>query len=105
MVVIAYVINLLAPIMNFLGALGICWCLMYEDFSVLVMVAILAALGLVFGIFAYGNDIPPRWFWSKSKNELFSFSVTAVLGYAVNFAMWPSAIYMVIELIEKVQQA
>ena len=102
MVVIAYVINLLAPIMNSLGALGICWCVIHEDFSVLILVAILAALGFVFGIFAYGNDIPPRWYWSRSKNKLFSFSVTAVLGYAVNFAMWPSAIYMVIELIEQV---
>ena len=67
----------------------------------LYLVGIVGIVGFIFGIFAYKNGIPPRWFWSKSADEIFSFSVTAVLGYAVNFAMWPCAIYLVQVLVEK----
>ncbi len=94
MVVLAFIINLLAPVVNFLGMLGLCACVIYEDFYILGTVGIMAVVGLVFGIFAYRLDIPPRWTWSKSKNDLFRFSVTAVLGYVGNLAMWPCAIYL-----------
>ena len=77
-VVIAYIINLFAPIVNFLGMIGLCGCLVYESYSTLIIAGIMAIVGLVFGVAAYRNDIPPRWFWSKSKNDLFGFSVTAV---------------------------
>lgn len=102
MVVLAYIINLLAPVVNFLGMLGLCACVIYEDFYILGTAGIMAVVGLVFGIFAYRLDIPPRWTWSKSKNDLFRFSVTAVLGYAGSLAMWPGAIYLIKVLAEKV---
>ena len=92
MVVLAYIINLLAPVVNFLGMLGLCACIIYEDLYILLFVGIMAVVGMVFGIFAHRLDIAPRWFWSKSRNELFRFSVTAVLGYAGSLAMWPGAI-------------
>ena len=93
-VVIAYIINLFAPIVNVLGMIGLCGCLVYESYSTLIIAGIMAIVGFIFGIAAYRNDIPPRWFWSKSKNDLFSFSVTAVLGYAWSFASWAFAIYL-----------
>ena len=102
MVVLAYIINLLAPVVNFLGMLGLCACIIYEELPVLLFSGIMAVVGLVFGIFAYKLDIPPRWSWSKSKNDLFSFAVTAVLGYAGSLAMWPCAIYMVKVLVDAV---
>ena len=105
MVVLAYIINLLAPVVNFLGAIGLCACVVYEDLYILVFAAIMAVVGLVFGIFAHRLDIAPRWFWSKSRNELFRFSVTAVLGYAGSLAMWPCAIYMVKVLADAVANA
>lgn len=105
MVVLAFIINLLAPVVNILGLLGLCACVVYEDLYVLVLAAIMAVLGMVFGIFAHKNDIAPRWFWSKSRNELFRFSVTAVLGYAGSLAMWPCAIYMVKVLVDAVANA
>ena len=105
MVVLAYIINLLAPVVNFLGMLGLCACVIYEELPVLLFSGIMAVVGLVFGIFAYKQDIPPRWFWSKSKNDLFRFSVTAVLGYAGSLAMWPGAIYLIKVLAEKVANA
>lgn len=95
LVVLAYIINLLAPIVNTMGLIGLCGCIIYEELYILVIAGALAVVGLIFGIFAHRNDIPPRWSWSKSRNELFRFSVTAVLGYAMSFAMWPCAIYLV----------
>lgn len=100
MLVLAYIVNLLAPVVNVIGLLGLCGSIGYGDFYILWIAALFAIAGLVFGIFAHRNDIPPRWSWSKSKNELFSFSVTAVLGYAVNFAMWPFALYLIGVIVE-----
>lgn len=94
-IIISYILNLFAPIVNALGAIGFCTCFVYDDIHMLWYGGILAVVGLVFGILAYSNDIPPRWFWSKSKNALFEFSITAVLGYMVNFAAWPFAIYLI----------
>ena len=102
MVVLAFIINLLAPVVNFLG---MCACIIYEELPVLLFSGIMSVVGLVFGIFAYKLDIPPRWTWSKSKNDLFRFSVTAVLGYAGSLAMWPCAIYMVKVLVDAVANA
>ena len=105
MLVLLYIINLLAPIVNFVGVLGLCACIIYDDFYVLVISGIMAVVGFVLGIFAYGYDIPPRWFWSKSANSLFSFAVTTVLGYAGSLAMWPCAIYMFTVLVNSVSNA
>lgn len=93
--VLSFIINLLAPIVNPLGVLGICWCILEDDYHILAISGALAMVGLIYGIFAYRLDIPPRWFWSRSINEIFSFSVTAVLGYAGSFALWPPAVYFV----------
>ncbi len=100
--IISYIINLLAPIINTLGLIGLCGCVAEGDFYILIITAVLFVIGLLFGIFAFRMDIPPRWFWSKSRNELFSFSITAVLGYAWNFAMWVTAIYLIIIIFERV---
>ena len=102
MIVLAYIINFLAPLVNFVGLLGLFACIIYEELSVLLFAGVMAVVGLAFGIFAYKLDIPPRWSWSKSKNDLFRFSVTAVLGYAGSLAMWPCAIYMVKVLVDAV---
>ena len=101
-VVLAYLINLLAPIVNFMGIIGLCGCVVYDDTHILIPACVLAVVGLLFGLVAYRNDIPPRWFWAKSKNELFGFSVTAVLGYAWSFAMWPCAVYLVSLIVDMV---
>ena len=75
---------------------------LYMVIYILIFTVILFIAGLVFGIFAYRSDIPPRWFWSKSKNQIFSFIITTVLGYAWNFAMWPCAIYLVYTIVKMV---
>lgn len=95
MSVLCFLINILAPIVNILGLVGIFIAYMTGFDNILMFTAILAVIGLVFGIFANGYDIPPRWFWSKSANSIFEFRVTAVLGYCINFASYPSAFYLI----------
>ena len=102
-IILSFLINLFAPIVNPLGAIGLCGCIAYGDFHILGIGGAWAIVGIIFGIIAYHNDIPPRWFWSKSKNEIFSFSVSAVLGYAWSFAAWVFAIYMIGLVIDKIQ--
>lgn len=99
--IIAYIINLFAPIVNMVGLLGLCGCVVYDDVHVLAITGCLFVVGIIFGVAAYRLDIPPRWFWSKSKNQLFEFSIAATLGYAWSFAMWPCAIYFVKVIIDK----
>lgn len=102
MAVICFIINLLAPITNFLGVIGFCIAFSRDEWGAIYCAIPFAIAGLVFGIFAYTRDIPPRWFWSRSANELFSFSVTAVLGYAINFAAYPLAWYIASDFISQI---
>lgn len=48
-------------------------------------------------------DIVPRWFWSKSANELFSFTLFSVLGYAWSFAIRPGAIYFIYSIVWRIE--
>lgn len=125
MLVISYILNKLSPIVNCLGVMGlflsilvcsdcgrftvegdykeICSCAVQGiHIGLYVTVVICAVVGLIYGIFAYKNDVPPRWFWSKSRNSMFEFSVTAVFGYMVNIAMYPPCVYFIIYMIEKI---
>ena len=47
--------------------------------------AILAAIGLIVGWSAWGREVPPRWFWVKSKLELFDNRVGNAFSYAIQF--------------------
>lgn len=94
-IVIAYIINFFAPLVNFLGLIGLCGAVAVGDWGVLSIAGVFAIVGFVFGILAYKNDIPPRWFWSRSRNEIFEFSVSAVLGYTYNFVAWVGFIYLI----------
>lgn len=93
--VLAFLINLFAPIVQPLGVLGVCGCVIYEDYQSLQQAGILAVAGVIFGILAHRLDIPPRWFWAKSRNEIFRYRIFAVLGYMWSLAAWPPAIYFV----------
>lgn len=102
LIVLSFILNLFAPIVNTLGIFGLCGCIVYDDPHILIISGVLAVVGFIYGIFAYPLGIPPRWFWSHSANAIFEFSVTAVLGYAWNFAMWPCAIYLIMKIAEMV---
>lgn len=87
---------------NALGLFGLLLACSREYWAVLWIAGAFAVLGLVFGIAAYRNDIPPRWFWSRSANEILENSVTIVIGYMVNFATYPLAWYIANDIIKTI---
>ena len=91
----AFILNLFAPVVNTMGFIGICGMGAYGDWHAFIWCAVMFVVGIVFGFRATQLDIAPRWFWSKSANDLFHFSVLRVLGYAWSFAMWPGAVYLI----------
>lgn len=100
----AFILNLFAPIVNWLGMFGFFYIVcVAESIKMLAIMGVFALIGLVFGLYAYKLDIPPRWGWSKSPNQLFSFAISTILGYAMSFAAWPSAIYFLKGLIKDIE--
>lgn len=124
LVVTSYIIRLLAPLINPLGLLGFISYIMYAIESnmyhkapltyvsefpeeilgtisyangwMLFAVSIfIFTLGIWYGVRAYKNDIPVRWLWSKSKNKLFDFSLTTIVGYGLCFVAYPYAIFFI----------
>lgn len=93
--VIAYILNLFAPIVQPLGLLGAIACVLYDELQPLYLAAGLALVGFILGLFLHRLDIPPRWFWAKSQNQRFQFSLARVLGYMWSLAAWPLAVYFV----------
>ncbi len=100
--VVAFFINLLAPIVNVVGIIGLCGMGAQGDWGHMIWCVVLFVVGIIFGVKAYNLDIAPRWLWSKSFNELFKYSVFRVMGYGWNFAMWPSAIYFIKTLVTSI---
>lgn len=101
--VLAFLVNLFAPVVNTLGLIGLCGMGAYGDWYAMIWCGVLFVVGLIFGLKATQLDIAPRWFWSKSANELFSFTVFSVLGYAWSFAMWPGAIYFIYSIVSRIE--
>ena len=99
MTVICWILNKLAPIINLLGVLGFVQAILNDEWGRLLVAVSFAGVGLLFGIRAYRLGIPPRWFWSKSANELFDYTVTAVAGYTFMFAAMPLGWYLVSSVI------
>ena len=95
MIVVCWVLNKLAPIINLLGILGFIQAVLNDEWGTLLIAVPFAVVGLLFGIKAYKLGIPPRWFWSKSANDIFDFTVTAVAGYTFMFAAMPLCWYLV----------
>ena len=63
--------------------------------------AILAVLGLIVGWSAWGQEVPPRWFWVKSKLELFDNRVWNAFSYALQFFLIPFAITGIIAIVDR----
>lgn len=101
--ILCYIINKCAPIINFVGLIGLLTCFIYGDNHVLIIGLFAVVIGLIFGIKAYKLDIPPRWSWSRSRNHIFDFSVAAVLGYTWSITAWVFAIYFIIFMIDGFQ--
>lgn len=99
---ICWILNKLAMPLNLLGLLGFCAAIINGDYFVLFLAILFAVLGLWFGVKAYRLGIPPRWLWAKSVNDIFDYSVTAVLGYMLVLTDIPLAYYLIANVMEEI---
>jgi len=98
MIVIVWIItkltNLLAPI----GLIATCFLAAEGEGELFIVPAILAAVGLVYGMFSWRYEVAPRMFWVKSKLELFDNRVGCAIGSALTFFCSTVAIETIILL-------
>lgn len=112
LVIVSYIIRSLAPVINPMGVFGFFLYITYafdsslyseqlldtlgkisyvDGWLLFVVSTFVFVIGIIFGLKSYKNDIPLRWSWSKSKNELFGFSISTILGYGLYFVAYPYA--------------
>lgn len=63
----------------------------------LILGGVSAFIGLLVGIFGWGETVPPRWFWVKSATELAGRRVVTAFQYAIQFFFIPATIMGLIE--------
>ena len=68
---------------------------------VYIIAGVLSLAGFILGFTNWALDIPPRFFWTKSRVELFDNRVGNAFGYAVIFFLLPFFVVGVIELAGK----
>ena len=98
--VISFLLNLTGRIVVPVGLIAFLANIGEGNFDILMPMGVLGVIGIVYGILAYKYDIPPRWFWSKSANSIFEYSVGAVIGYGILFALWVPFLIVLTYLIE-----
>lgn len=89
----------ISPILTILGAL-VLFGDGFEGYEFIVG-TVLAVLGLIVGWSTWGQEVPPRWFWVKSKLELFDNRIGSAFGYAVQFFLIPFAVTGIIAIIDR----
>ena len=93
MTVLLWLIQKIAPITNIVGLLVLLSELAYGDIGigthVYVLAGVLALAGFILGFTHWALDVPPKFFWTKSRVQLFDNRMGNVLGYAVIFFLLP----------------
>ncbi len=89
-----WIFQFISPIALILGGLYL-----LEDPSPLALVlgGVSAFIGLLIGIFGWGDTVPPRWFWVKSATELAGSRFLTAISYAFQFFFIPPCIIGLIE--------
>ena len=93
-----WVLQKISPILTILGAL-VLFGGGFEGYEFIVG-AILAVFGLIVGWSAWGQEVPPRWFWVKSKLELFDNRVWNSFSYALQFFLIPFGVTGIITIVK-----
>ena len=105
MTVLLWLIQKIAPITNLVGLLVLLSEIAYGDIGigthVYVLAGGLALAGFILGFTNWALDVPPRFFWTKSRVELFDNRVGNALGYAVIFFFLPFFVVGVVTLAGK----
>ena len=94
-----WIFQKISPILTVLGAL-VLFGGGAEGYEFIVG-AVLAVLGLIVGWSAWGQEVPPRWFWVKSKLELFDSRIWNAFSYAFQFFMIPFGVTFIVEIINR----
>lgn len=90
-----WIINKILPITSFVGILCLILFELAFPISIYIACAVSFILGVFFGVAAWNYDVPPRWFWVKSKMELFDNKIGYSLGYGARFFWLPIVIYAI----------
>ena len=93
-----WVFQKISPILTILGAL-VLFGGGFKGYEFIVG-AVLAVFGLIVGWSTWGQEVPPRWFWVKSKLELFDNRVGNAFSYALQFFLIPFGITGIITIVE-----
>ena len=93
MTALLWLLQKIAPITNLIGLLVLLSEIAYGDIGiethVYVIAGGLALAGFVLGFTNWALDVPPKFFWTKSRVQLFDNRVGNALGYAVIFFLLP----------------
>ena len=106
MTVFLWILQKIAPITNIVGILVLLSELGYGDPVIEPYVYIiaggLALAGFILGFTNWALDVPPRFFWTKSRVELFDNRVGNAFGYAVIFFFLPFFVVGIMVVVEKI---
>lgn len=94
-----WIFQKISPILTVLGAF-VLFGDGFEGYEFIVGV-VLAVLGLIVGWSSWSQDVPPRWFWVKSKLELFDNRFWNAFSYAIQFFLIPFGVTGIITIVER----
>ena len=96
MAIFLWLIQLVSPI----GLVfGIFYLVENPDPVALIVGGVAALLGLIVGIVGWGDTVPPRWFWVKSRVDLAGSRVMTAISYALQFFFITLAIIGLLEVL------
>ena len=81
MMVFLWLFRLVSPIISVLGMLVLCSG-EFGDYDLIIGGA-LAVVGFIIGLTTWAETVPPRWFWVKSRLDLFESRIYNAFGYAL----------------------
>ena len=99
MMVFLWLFRLVSPIISVLGMLVLC----SGEFGEydLIIGAALAVVGFIIGLTTWAATVPPRWFWVKSRLDLFESRIYNAFGYALQFFLIPCCITGIMEIVDR----
>lgn len=96
MIVLIYLFNIISPIITIVGTVILLFGGGLLDPLMWVLCGVSAIIGLIFGGISWGYGVPPRWFWAKSKLDLFDNLVVSSLKCAYTFFLIPLCIMLLV---------
>lgn len=96
---VIWIVDKILPITSVVGLLSLLLFNFEIPFIVFIVAIVCFVFGIFFGVAAWKYDVPPRWFWVKSKMDLFDNKIGYTIGYGTRFFWLPFAFYPLICLL------